>query len=283
VQDGQPVSKVFRLNADGSLDNSFQSPINWGEARTITPLEDGRLLVSGLFKISSFSSDSLHFVRLMPDGGLDLSFNNELEVFRPEYGQFLPPGHTRLPDGNIVIHSPFTSVDGEGRNGIALLNEDGFLLNDAFTEGGCGSYTISGITYGGTSGIAIAPDGMLYIWGAYQNFDDDPEQFLVSRLYPDDFTTGAIEEKPLPPGYLAIAPNPANGPVTFNFSSATISGSATLLIRDLTGRIVHEAQVQQEHGQYLWDSRAYGAGAYTVELRNGTGLVMPAQKLILEK
>jgi hypothetical protein len=282
VQDGQPVNKVFRLNMDGSLDHTFQSPIDWGQARTITPLDDGRFLVSGLFKISSIYNDSLHFVRLMPDGALDYSFNNEIEVFRPEYGQLLLPSHTILPNGNIVIHSRFSSIDGHERNGIALLNEDGYLIEDAFINGGCGTFTSNGIIYGGTGGITIAPDGMLYIHGSYQGYDDDPGQFLVSRLYPDDFTMDVSEEQPPPSAHLVIAPNPATGPVSFRFNSSG-SGPATLLIRDISGRIVHQAPVQQEHGQYLWDSRSLGAGAYTVELRNGTGLIMPAQKLILEK
>jgi hypothetical protein len=282
AQEGHPVNKVFRLHADGSLDNTFQSPIDWGEARTITPLEDGRLLVSGLFKISSLSDDSLHFVRLMPDGAIDISFNNELEVYRSEYGQFLKPGHTRLPDGNIVIHSRFTIIDGQERNGIALLNKDGHLLHNAFTNGGCGSFTVSGITYGGTSGIAIAPDGMLYIHGSYQGFDDDPEQFLVSRLYPDDFTIGVQEEQPRPTEHLTIAPNPATGPVNFSFTLPARSSPATLMIRDLSGRMVHQVSVEHAPGVYVWNSQPAGAGAYILELRSGTGSIISARKLILQ-
>ena len=219
LQEGQPIDmKVFRLHADGALDTSFQSPIDWGDARTITALDDGRLLVSGLFKASSFSSDSLHFVRLMPDGSIDPTFNNELEVYRPYgYGQFTTLGHTRLPDGRIVLHSFFSLVDEQVRNGIAILDQDGNLLDDAFTGDGCGEHIYMNYVYQGTSGIAIAPDGMLYIYGSYSGYDDDTEQFLISRLYPDDFTTDNSHE-PIDMSTVSIYPNPANDQVIIGSS-----------------------------------------------------------------
>ena len=284
LQEGEPIDrKVFRLHADGALDESFQSPIDWGDARTITALDDGRLLVSGLFKASSFSSDSLHFVRLMPDGSIDPTFNNELEVYRPYgYGQFTTLGHTRLPDGRIVLHSFFSLVDEQVRNGIAILDQDGNLLDDAFTGDGCGEHIYMNYVYRGTSGIEIAPDGMLYIYGSYAGYDDDPEQFLISRLYPDDFTVG-MTEAAVVVSDLTIAPNPAFGRVSFIYELPTSEWGAKLSILDLTGRLLHEVQLAKGSTRYDADLSHLGSGIYLVRISGERRLLLPAQKLILEE
>ena len=284
TQEGQPVNRIFRLHADGAVDNTFQSPIDWGAARTITELADGRILVSGLFKISSFSEDSLHIVRLMPDGSLDMTFNNEIILYHWLYNRFVYTGHTVLPDDRIALHSRFTEVAGQPRNGIALLDQNGYLIEDVFDQGGCGDFVHFGMHYGTSSGIVIAPDGMLYIHGAYQGYDDDPEQMLVSRLYPDDFTVAVKPVQQAPSvGQLTIAPNPAAAFVTFSYQLPLRPQKAVLVVRDVMGRVVHQAPVAQQEGQLVWDSRSAASGIYTVEVRDGQDMLVPAQKLIREQ
>ncbi|MFZ1695177.1 MAG: delta-60 repeat domain-containing protein, partial [Flavobacteriales bacterium] len=86
--EGTPVAPTFRVHADGSLDTSFTCAMGWGLAGRITVLDDGRILVSGMLKATAASTDTLHMVRLMPDGSLDPTFNNNLEVVRMPW---LPP------------------------------------------------------------------------------------------------------------------------------------------------------------------------------------------------
>ncbi len=284
VQDNLPVNKIFRLHPDGALDTTFQSPIEWGAARSITALDDGRFLVSGLFGAPSIYPDSLHFVRLMPDGAIDPSFNNEIDVFQelPGYGQFVNVAHSRLDNGRIVMHARFSSVEGQDRNGIALLDENGQLL-DAFTNAGCGPYLHAdgNMRPGSTGGLAEGADGMFYIHGSYVGYDEDPQQRLVSRLYPDDFTTTIPEDVGTVAERISIAPNPASGLVRFTWPGGSNEGTLDLIIRDLTGRSIYETRLGQQRGQYTWDSGTVSSGVYMVEIRQHGALLMPAERVII--
>ena len=72
---GQPVSNLVRLNADGTLDASFQAtgagPDAAVSALALQP--DGKLLVGGMFANVRGQAAAL-LVRLLPSGALDTSF-----------------------------------------------------------------------------------------------------------------------------------------------------------------------------------------------------------------
>jgi hypothetical protein len=279
VQEGQPVNRVFRLHADGSLDNSFNAPIQWGEARNATELPDGRVIVSGIFKSSAVSTDTLHILRLLPDGQVDPTFNNELEAWWPFMGQRVTVMHTILPDGRIVLHGAFTTLEGEIRNGISIVDPNGQLLDDAFTGEGCGTFIFNNFPYGGTTGIVEGHDGMWYIYGSYIGYDGNEQQRFVSRLHPPGPPTAmdraAIETK----GELKLSPNPANAWVAVDHELAVRNGLVALW--DALGRVVHTEKLGDQ--RHVVDLQHLPDGIYMVGITDGTNAPLPAQRLVVRR
>ncbi|HEX2617746.1 MAG TPA: hypothetical protein VHL57_09405, partial [Flavobacteriales bacterium] len=76
--EGTPVGRVIRLNADYSLDTTYHSPITRGYAECFIHQPDGKVIMGGQFVLGS-DPDTLHFLRTLPDGALDPSFNNHTE------------------------------------------------------------------------------------------------------------------------------------------------------------------------------------------------------------
>jgi uncharacterized delta-60 repeat protein len=122
---GQSRNRIARLNADGSLDTSF----NPGSAANGTVwclgLDTGngssvdaiRVLAGGEF--TQFSGARRNrIVRLSPTGAVDPSFDPGLGANNTVYS--LVP----LPNGKTIIGGEFTAVNGFPRNGVARLNGD---------------------------------------------------------------------------------------------------------------------------------------------------------------
>lgn len=273
--EGVPKPNIFRVHADGTLDTSFNCAMGWGEAASMTVLDDGRILVSGLFKTEFSSPDSLHFVRLMPDGSLDPTFNNDMEVVRspwlpplwpnnPIYwGQFALPNHKRLSDGRIILYGSHYFVDGFERRGMAMLDADGNIIPEFFNDIECGRFLYAGFDYiyGDIYGLLEAPDGYIYIWGAYDGYDDgttnDPTQRFVSRLYGLD--VGVREHEQI---RFTLYPNPASASVTLELGQ--LPAASVLLLRDALGREVLRERVTTH--QHTLGLHGLGSGVYLMEL-----------------
>jgi len=242
----------------------------------MTVLEDGRILVSGLFKTEFASPDTLHFVRLMPNGDLDPTFNNDLEVLRMpwlssewpgntiNWGQFTRPRHTRLTDGRLVMHGSHWTVEGQDRFGLAMLDANGNLLEEPFNGAGCGRYysDATGFLYGNIDGLLEAPDGYIYIWGAYKGYDDgatnDPTQRFISRLY--GLNVGVAEREQV---RVEVFPNPSAGEVIVELERS--DGMEALEVRDALARSVLQQRITGT--RMVLDLSQQADGLYTVTLR----------------
>ncbi|MEX1132452.1 MAG: T9SS type A sorting domain-containing protein [Flavobacteriales bacterium] len=273
--EGVPKPNIFRVHADGTLDTSFTCEMGWGEAASMTVIDDGRILVSGLFKTQFSSPDTLHFVRLMPNGDLDPTFNNDLEVVRStwlpplwpgnpiHWGQFALPNHKLLSDGRIVLYGSHYNVDGQDRLGVAMLDADGNLLDEPFGSSVCGRYYYEpfGFLYGDVYGFLEAPDGSFYIWGGYKGYDDgttnDPTQRFISRLHGLNVDVAEWERMSF-----KLYPNPASTQVTVELEELPANGE--LLLRDALGREVLRQRVSAYHNNV--GLQGLGGGVYLLEL-----------------
>ena len=81
---------------------------------------------------------------------------------------------------------------------------------------------------------------------------------------------------------LGIKPNPANAWVVFTCELPDLSGEAQLIVRDVMGREAWRASLGRGNGQVLMDTRGLPAGAYTVEVVQGTSRLLPAERLIVQ-
>jgi uncharacterized delta-60 repeat protein/CSLREA domain-containing protein len=174
---GQPRSKIARLNANGTLDASFQNPNIAGEfgnnaVNALALQTDGKVVIGGLFN-SVGGQMRNRLARLNSDGSLDTAFtpdvNNTITAIALQ------------SDGKILIGGYFTLVGGQTRNRVARLNQDG-LLDTSFQDpnvnvaAGSTSYPI------GT--LAVQPDGRILI-GGYFNSVSGQQRAGVARLNSD--------------------------------------------------------------------------------------------------
>jgi uncharacterized delta-60 repeat protein len=163
---GQDIHNIIRLNADETLDTSFNPGTGAnGVIRNVLPLQDGKIIISGSF-FNYNGTTCRGIVRLNADGGIDNSFSTA----------GLPSGSIVLksivtPDGKIVVlYLTATYV-----YKIARLNADGTL--DAGFNQGTG-------TDSELSDILVQADGKVLVRGLFSSFSDVAADGLV-RLSAD--------------------------------------------------------------------------------------------------
>ncbi len=262
--EGQPVSRVFRVEADGTLDSSFNMDLQpYGEAFEYHTLPDARVLIGGAFRLNG--SDQIQsLLRVHSDGSLDESFT--LNVFEETYSNAqIPIVLGILPLGNgYIITGTFDKINGQDRGGIAMVDLDGNLLPEPFNGLGCGGFQ-DGVTFRkGLAGIAPTADGNFYIYGSYHGYDDgttnDTTQRMVSRLY--GLEVGVREQKAMA---LGVYPNPSSGGFSVRLSQPPKNG--TLYLLDAFGRSVRTWNWSNGALEASFDTNGLSGGRYLVLLK----------------
>ena len=149
---GTTINRIARLNADGSLDATFDvgAGIN-GSVTSVAIQSDGKILIGGDF--STYNGTARNYIaRLNANGSLDTAFNNGTG---PNNGLY----SIRIQsDGKILIGGTFTTYNGPSRLRIARLNADG-TLDTSFTVG---------TSTGPVNSIAVQSNGKVLIGGEYR-------------------------------------------------------------------------------------------------------------------
>ncbi|MGI8787576.1 MAG: FG-GAP-like repeat-containing protein [Pyrinomonadaceae bacterium] len=127
---GANRGRIARLNADGTLDTTFNTAL--GANDTINNLaiqSNGSIVIGGNFLAVNGGAIGTrpYLARILSDGTFDNSFtttaNNSVQVLE------------RQPDDKILVAGLFTQINGVTRNGLARLNADG-TLDNSFTGNG---------------------------------------------------------------------------------------------------------------------------------------------------
>ena len=166
---GQSVSRIVRLNTDGSIDNTFLQQGS-GFNNTVYEIQlepGGTMIVAGAFTAYDGTNRS-RLARLNGDGSLDGSFipgtiNNSVSVIAIQ------------PDGKILIGGNFNNVAGSPIGRLARLNTDGSL--DAPFSTGAGFNNL-------VASIEIQPNGRILVGGAFTSFNGVTEN-RITRIMPD--------------------------------------------------------------------------------------------------
>ena len=117
---GQTRGRIARLNADGTLDTTFNPPGGANAfiyAVLIQP--DNKIMIGGEFTGVNFDLNKKYLARLNEAGSLDTSFSPVLNA--PLLGI------RRQPDGKILLAGAMSVVNGESRPRIARINANGTL------------------------------------------------------------------------------------------------------------------------------------------------------------
>ena len=175
---GTPRNHIARLNAEGSLDTSFDpgtgtnDGADYGDTETgpfpIAVQADGKILIGGAFTSCNGTARN-GIARLNTDGSLDMSFNPGSGADGAVWDI------VQQPDGQILIAGEFTISNGIARNHIARLNTDG-SLDMSFDPGTWMTGTIHS--------LALQPDGRILIGGGFYNFQGTPPN-NIGRLNAD--------------------------------------------------------------------------------------------------
>jgi uncharacterized delta-60 repeat protein len=156
---GTYYNNVARLNADGSLDPSFNpAPGAAGAVRTLAIQSDGKIVIGGEF--TSYNGTARNRIaRLNADGSLDLSFNPGTGANSIIYTLAVQS------DGKIMIGGYFTTYNGTARNRIVRLNVDG-SLDTGFNPG-------TGATGPNVfiNALTIQSDGKVVIGGEFTSYN----------------------------------------------------------------------------------------------------------------
>ena len=170
---GTNRNRIARLNADGSLDTSFNPGTGANdEVDSIAVLADGKMLIGGGFTgVNGISRGRI--ARLNANGSVDGSFNPGAGT-----GGILNPFVYSVAvraDGKAVIGGNFTSVNGTIRNYIARLNADG-SLDTSFNPGTGANSDIRS--------VAVQTDGKVIIGGNF-TLVNGINRSRIARLHPD--------------------------------------------------------------------------------------------------
>ncbi|MDO7875687.1 hypothetical protein Q5H93_13160 [Hymenobacter sp. ASUV-10] len=166
---------LLRLNADGSLDTSF----NYTAGSTTTGADnavwtlalqpDGKVLAGGFFTSYNGATDAPdRLLRLNADGSLDQTFNYTAGSTTPGYNNTVF-ALALQPDGRVLVGGQFTTYNGvaDAPNYVLRLNANG-SLDQTF------NYTAGSLTTGPNNvvyALALQPDGRVLVGGSFATYN----------------------------------------------------------------------------------------------------------------
>ncbi len=161
---------IARLNADGSLDTSFNpgTGVSDSSIDSLAVAPDGKILIGGVF--SSFNGTPRQRVaRLNADGSLDTSFNSGTEATSRVNGLAVQT------DGKVLI--------GVAGSTVKRLNTDGTLDN---------TFTTTMTPQVGVLEIKLQADGKILIGGGWDFLNGAEYRFGLARLNADGTTDNSF-------------------------------------------------------------------------------------------
>lgn len=142
---------IARLNADGSLDTSFNA--NVSQVNSLVIQTNGKVVIGGSFTIVNGAGFN-RLARLNADGSLDNSFLSGLSGADNQVYSL-----TLQTDGKVLVGGAFSSINGTSRPGLARLSTSGVV--DATFSPGTGG--LDGAVYS----VTQQPNGQLLVGGAF--------------------------------------------------------------------------------------------------------------------
>jgi uncharacterized delta-60 repeat protein len=159
---------LYRLNPDGSIDNTFNAPESAGISRFVLDIAvqpDGKIVTAPGFD-NGGSGGSAN--RYNTDGSRDTTFN-------AIFGGGSVNRVVLQPDGKLLVVGEFTAVNGSPRGRVARLNADG-SLDATFNPLGGANNTVFDID--------LQADGKIVIGGSFLSYNGTSRNYLA-RLNSD--------------------------------------------------------------------------------------------------
>jgi uncharacterized delta-60 repeat protein len=294
---GTAIAGVCRLNADGSLDNSFSpgsGPNNIVEAVAIQT--DGKIIAGGLF--SSFDGVSNgRLVRLEANGSLDGTFNtatsgNILRVVVQPDGKILSSGANfyRLETNGSLDAGFIPMTAGNSYNGLALQSDGRIILSGFFT-----SYfstpreRIVRLNTNGTvdmtfdsevgfsanpNHLAIQPDGKILVFGG---FEYKGVESVVTRIMGTPVPFLGIDN-PANQLDVNVFPNPASININVTLDESYMNQGVNLAVLNTAGQVVKQVLLDYSHTTI--DLEQMPTGIYFYQIRNNNRVIKSGKIIV---
>jgi uncharacterized delta-60 repeat protein len=256
----QPHGRIIRLNADGSVDQSFKSSAGFSRSvNAIDVASDGNIVVVGLF----FSYNDIpvnRIVRLEPDGDIDQSF----DVGSGLSGFVLDVESDSK--GRVIVVGGMGQYNGEATNYVVRLKPDGSLDHEYF----------SGLSLDGfVHTLSIQADDNVVIGGDFNRIGSDYRSNIARLLagVPTSIDDDGIA--PALPSAFSIEPNFPNpfNPSTTLRVNLPQSSDVAVTVYDLTGRVVMQLptrSLQAGRHNITLDASRLGSGVYVYRVSAGS-------------
>lgn len=167
---GTTVNRIARLNADGTLDNTFTPGV--GANSTVYKIATdaaGRIIICGNFQKYN-NVTRVRLARLDANGVLDNTFNPGTGFNGAVYSMALQP------DGKIIAGGSFTTALGISVSRLARVDSVG-NFDVGFNVGGNGANST-------VFAIVVQPDGKIIVGGGFSQFNNVSHQRIM-RLNSD--------------------------------------------------------------------------------------------------
>jgi uncharacterized delta-60 repeat protein len=197
------VYKLFRLNTDGSVDNSYQQ-----DPSIISVLSGFEVdnLDRSIFWANTTAG--VRLVRLLPTGVRDLAYNPGLALYGKVHVSAVQP------NGKVLIAGQFSAVGTLTRNGFARVNADG-TPDASFNPGTAFSST--------PYSLLVQPDGKILAAGGFASYNGSSTGSII-RINTDGTRDGTFNPV-VPDGVLSMALEP-DGQVVIGGTFTSVNGSA---------------------------------------------------------
>lgn len=217
--DGIPYKNIARLNADGSVDQTFLGGVADGNVDAMVLQPDGRIIIAGGFT-SVTSIPAIRIARIFADGTLDPSFDAGIGFHN---GAVLTLAHQ--PDGRIIAGGSFDGFGGAYAGRIVRLNTDG--SRDLSFNTGIG-FDHDVLT------LAIAVDGKVLVGGRFGSFNGDARTG-IARLNMNGSVDTAFMNAEIPG--IGLAPGGYSLATTFGVYSLGIRPSGEIVLGGSFGSV----------------------------------------------
>ena len=248
VFNGTPVNKMVRLNADASVDTTFDNgsgpngPINF-----IRALGNDDLMVGGWFSQFDGQASTGGLVKLKKDGALDTTFQ---AAFTPS-----APYFDLKEFNNRILTASFT----DGKYRLTVLNQNGDLANDFEVP-----VQISSVN--GPLKFFVRDNNTFYVLGNVTVEGQSRPTTITKVLYNPVLSTPALaRSKPESTSELVkyqVYPNPSQREIIFD-----VSQSYDLRIVKFTGETVMEKRIDK--GNNTVDISNLRPDTYVIQLVGG--------------
>jgi uncharacterized delta-60 repeat protein/uncharacterized repeat protein (TIGR01451 family) len=179
---GVARTNILRLNANGTLDNTFSPALRAsGAVRAIFIEPDGRIVFGGSFTNVS-GSTRRHIARVDKFGVLDPNFLSTPANSGADSTVF---AIQQQVDGRLIVAGDFKIFNGVTRNGITRINEPDGSTDPTINFGNGANAFVSA--------VIIQPDRRIVLGGGFTEYDDQPRQH-IARIYGGSISgPGSIE------------------------------------------------------------------------------------------